>query len=140
MSTVRQAFADTVTAALPAAARLYRTIVTGTPPTQYVVMYASPVDRLIGDAAQGFRDGMFRFYLTFVATTTDDLDDICQGLAERIIDALVGVRLTADGWLCGPIETDYMHPPQHDETVVQTPTVYVTAGFKLLADRLTVPV
>lgn len=140
MSTVRQAFADVVTAALPAAAELYRTIVTGNAPTQYVVLYASPVDRSMGDAAQGFRDGMFRFYLTFVATTTGNLDDICQGLTDRVIDAVVGVRLSADGWLCGPIETDYVHPPQHDENVVETPTVYVTAGFKFLADRLPVVV
>lgn len=136
MTTVQDAFVAVVKAAVPAGVKVYDSIVTGNTTAQYVAVYPDNGERSQG-AAQGFRDGRFRFQVTSVASGNGLLGQECRGLASRVRDALVGHRLVADGWQCGPTEHDFSNKPLADESSLPTPTVYATDGYVLLADRLT---
>ncbi|WP_029135323.1 hypothetical protein [Nakamurella lactea] len=136
MTTVQEAFIAVVKAAVPAGVKVFDSIVTGNTTAQYVAVYPDNGDRTQG-AAQGFNDGKFRFQITSVASGSVQLGQELRGLRKRVSDALIGVRLVADGWLCGPVESDFSNKPLADESALPTPTVYGTDGFVLLADRLT---
>lgn len=137
MTTVQDAFIAVVKAAVLPGVGVFDSIVQGTAPAQYVAVYPANGERTKGDALCGYRNGLFRFQITSVVSSSANLGMECRGLASRCRDALVGVRLSVDGWKCGPVEHDFSNPPVRDESVIDKPTVYAADGYVLLADRLT---
>lgn len=77
-------------------------------------------------------DAMFRWQVTTVAPDRQQ----AAWLAERFRDAIVDVRPTVDGWVCGQIVHTYSQPPQHDETVMELPVVYMGDLYELRAQRV----
>lgn len=77
-------------------------------------------------------DAVFRWQVTTVAPDRQQ----AAWLAERLRDATVDVRPSVDGWACGQIKHTYSQPPQHDETVMERPAVYMGDLYELRAQRV----
>lgn len=77
-------------------------------------------------------DAVFRWQVTSVAPDRQQ----AAWLAERLRDAIVDARPIADGWVCGQIVHTYSQQPQHDETVMELPVVYMGDLYEVRAQRV----
>ncbi|NNG36944.1 hypothetical protein [Nakamurella aerolata] len=102
---------------------------------RYVVVYPSVGETLEPAICElGRRDRTWAPRLTFlVAGRNLALGPEVRALADRVLNALTVQRLSLAGWSAGPIEVDFVNPPQRDESVLAAPTVYLTAGVKISA-------
>lgn len=77
-------------------------------------------------------DVVFRWQVTSVAPDRQQ----AAWLAEKLRDSTVDVRPVVDGWVCGQIVHTYSQQPQHDETVMERPVVYMGDLYELRAQRV----
>ena len=117
--------------------KVYDSLITGNTPPQYVAIYPV-VDPATASQCGNVVDDSVQIRVTFVAAGAGQtLGQQVRGLSSRLNDQLLGKSLTVTGWDCDPIESDLANPPLADESDLDNPTVYETAGFRFLAIRTT---
>jgi hypothetical protein len=102
------------------------------PPKRYVAYWPDHGTRDALAVCGVSDDVMYRFQTTSVAPDRQQ----AEWLAERICDGVVDLKPAVTGWECGPIGHTYAQQPQHDETVMEHPVVYMADLFEVRAQRL----
>lgn len=118
---------------------IYRVFPPGIPTNRYAVIYAADPGRGTGGVNLLGRDGVGRFQVTCAATAPDTsrAADLCTWLVKTTLDALVGARLTVDGWAQFVVEQDEVDTyPVPVEVVPGRDTVEHALRFQFLTDRL----
>jgi hypothetical protein len=102
------------------------------PPTRYVVYWPDNGTRRALAVCGVSDDVMYRWQTTCVAPDRQ----MAAWLADRIQDGIVDTKPVVDGWVCGQIKHTYSQQPQHDETVMEKPVVYMGDLYELRAQRM----
>lgn len=118
---------------------VYRALIPGVPTNRYAVIYAADPNRGTAGVNLLGRDGIGRFQVTCAATAPDTnrAADLCTWLVRATLDALVGARLSVDGWSPFVVEQDEVDTyPVPVEVVAGRDTVEQALRFQFLTDRL----
>lgn len=101
-------------------------------PDRYVAVYIDRGTRS-GEAVDSVSSSRtWRWQVTCVAPDRG----MAAWLAEQVADALVDVRPTVGGWVCGQIKHTFSQQPQADEQVQERPVVVAMDLYVLLAEKL----
>lgn len=115
-------------------------IVPPQPPHRYVAVYVDDGTRTTGPGAtqrpvcDESSSEVERWQTTAVAPDRQ----MASWLARKVRDALIDVRVVAEGYSPGLIRHTFSQLPQRDEQVLERPVVFAVDQYQLLAERVPV--
>jgi hypothetical protein len=139
VTTIADAVLTAVTAAT--SAPTFDVEVPTDPPLRYNVYNPTIPSRESANVGATASDGLFKFQVKSVVyadpAAPGNLRRQAEWMAVRIQTALIGLRIVATGWECGPIEDDLVQPFITDDPSVKGRlAVLAICQYRLMADRI----
>jgi hypothetical protein len=109
------------------------------PPYRYAVFYPDGGKRENSTVCGSAADGVFRFQVTTVVSENPsapgNVRRQCTWLSNRFRDALLGLVIVCDGWVCGPVEQTLTLPVRSDDSLPDRSSVIAVDQYVIHADR-----